>query len=156
MGDCSRRRSGFLLGFQVTFQVRLLLNFVFFLYFSMSFLFKHAVLGCFGIQKVGHWSRWSPCAVPRRPLSVVPTCGRCCMPMGPAPFPWPNGTKPLTMRLALRKWGRLMNFVVFKNRLFFQLSPFFLGTSRFLTSTLKDFSGWVGLVVGSVYVSKSS
>ena len=45
MGDCSRRRSGFLLGCQVTFQVRLLLNFVFFLYFSMSFLFKHAVLG---------------------------------------------------------------------------------------------------------------
>lgn len=30
---------------------------------------------------------------------------------------------------------------------------FFLGTSRFLTSTLKDFSGWVGLVVG--YMSQN-
>lgn len=122
----------------------------------MSFLFKHAVFWRFGIQKVGHWSRWSPCAVPRRPLSVVPTCGRCCMPMGPAPFPWQNDTKPLTMRLVQRKWGRLMNVLVFKNRLFSSFHHFFLGTSRFLTSTLKDFSGWVGLVVGSVYVSKSS
>ena len=47
-------------------------------------------------------------------------------------------------------------FCCFQKSVVFQLSPFFLGTSRFLTSTLKDFSGWVGLVVGSVYVSKSS
>lgn len=31
----------------------------------------------------------------------------------------------------------------FQKSVVFQLSPFFLGTWRFLTSTLKDFSGWL-------------
>ena len=126
------------------------------MFFKMSLLFKHAVFLTFWDPKGGSLkqvvtmrSAASPSERGSNVRAMLHADGTGSVSLAERYQAFNNETGAAEVRQIDECFG-------FQKSVVFQLSPFFLGTSRFLTSTLKDFSGWVGLVVGSVYVSKAS